>query len=56
MRTVAPTFLGLPCSKCGSMLRYQSTAGCVACARAASRKHTGARLDKPVVRKRLGLA
>jgi hypothetical protein len=55
MRPVAAVFIGIPCSRCGSLLRYQSSASCVACAQSRSREHTGARLDRPRVRKRLGL-
>lgn len=48
----APTFLGIPCFKCGNMLRYVSTGGCVACAKARSRESTGAKLIPHRVRGR----
>ena len=43
-RRVAATFIGIPCFNCGSMVRYVSTAGCVACAKAKSKETTGVKL------------
>ena len=43
-RRVAATFIGIPCFNCGSMVRYVSTTGCVACAKAKSKEATGVKL------------